>query len=69
MIWVLFEEGLAISLHLRDRVLREVDFLEILQGIERSQRLQFFDVVGREDQLGQLCKLGDPGDGSIVQPS
>lgn len=69
MHWVLFEEGLAISGQFRDRVLRKIDFLEILQGIERSQRLQFFDVVCSEDQLGQLRKFGDPGDGGIVQPS
>lgn len=69
MHWVLFEEGLAISGQFRDRVLRKIDFLEILQGIERSQRLQFFDVVCSEDQLRQLRKFGDPGDGGIVQPS
>ena len=66
--WVLFEEGLSIAWQFGNWVLGKIDFLEILQGIEGNQRLQFFDVVPREDQLRQLRKLGDPWDGGIGQP-
>ena len=66
---VLFEYVFTIVGQFGDRVIEQLQFDELLEGEDRSERLQCLDVIVVEQKLRKICVFGDVAERSIVEPA